>query len=480
MFHVKRKRRVLGLVAFAGLSAVLLSGCIRDTSRGWAEPVKVENTQVVSVSKGKLSGIDASSSPTVAWTGTLSVPLTIDATKLDAAALSPSDTPFQGDLLQIDSELVRVRSLSTNGAQRELHLERGYGGTTAAVHAEGATVSASRRPWKFPDDWHILDGDARSLSGVYSKPMLGDDGIVYVGDYGGWLYAFKPSAVNLDAANDDQQPGVAVADLGDAVIGGVQLDKDAGMLYVTAGEKLFKVSMERMKSALEAGGGTVVPEASFVFEAQDTLWGQPAIEDDTVYVTSLDGHLYALDANSGSVKWSFDGVRSLATSPVIVGDVILAGGFDSTLFGVNKTSGELAWQLPVGNWILSTPVVDDDGTAYFGDFDGVLHAVNTKDGTEVFSLPLNRGKIRASMAISGDYVVVGTDDGWLMGVNRQTKTREWEMKVGSDILANLDTAGDEVLIAPQGCSTLPDGTAKTYYRAVDPATGALQRVEGVC
>ncbi len=197
-------------------------------------------------------------------------------------------------------------------------------------------------------------------------------------------------------------------------------------------------------------------------------------------MTSLDGGLYALDSATGNVNWSFKDAKGLTTSPLLVGDLILVGGFDSTLFAVNKSNGEKAWELAVPNWILATPTLADDGTAYFGDFDGILHAVDSKTGSEEWSLPLNRGKIRASMAVSGDFVVVGTDSGWLLGVNRESHTREWEVKVGADILANLVTSGDEVLIAPQGCVAPSGSDVKTYYRAVDPETGTLKRVEGVC
>jgi hypothetical protein len=65
-------------------------------------------------------------------------------------------------------------------------------------------------------------------------------------------------------------------------------------------------------------------------------------------------------------------------------------------------------------------------------------------------------------------------------VNRATQQRVWERDVGSDILADLTTSGDEVLIAPQGCTTLPGGNVKTYYRAVEPETGTLRSAEGIC
>jgi outer membrane protein assembly factor BamB len=479
MFHVKQ-RRLVGLLALAVLIVGLFSACVSNESRGWGAPVPVDDeTQVVSSRKGKLDGIDARPDAAPAWTGTLSTPLTDVESLLPGISISPTDTPFQGDLLFIESEIVRVRSLTINGAERELHLDRGFGGTTASAHPAGATIEAFRRAWRFPDDWRIRSGDARNLDGVYGTPVAGTEGMMYVGDYGGWVYGFSPSSVNLDASNDDNQPGTAIVNVGDPVIGGLALDEEAGLLYATAGQRLVAISTERMNAAIAAGGGEVAPETTFHFEAADEIWGAPTVEDGIVYVTSLDGNLYALDGATGNVVWTYDGAQGLTTTPVIVGDLILVAGFDDAVFAVNKSDGTLAWDFAVGNWVLATPTVEGD-TAYFGDFDGLIHAVNVQSGEGQWSLPLDRGEIRGAVAVSGDFVVAGTDDGWLTAVDRTTQQRVWETDIQSGILADLVTAGDEVLIAPQGCTTLSGSEVKTYYRAVDAETGTLRRVEGIC
>ena len=477
MFHVKQTR-ILGLLAAGVIGAAVLTGCISDESRGWGAPVATDDTQVVSPRKGKLDGVDPQAFDAPAWTGTLAVPLAQNETRVLSTALAPTETPFQGDILQIESELVRVRSLTVNGTEREMHLDRGFGGTTASAHAAGIEITAVRRPWRFPDDWHIRDG-SRNLGGVYGTPLVDSDGVMYVGDYGGWLYAFVPEDVNLDAATENDEPKVAVSDLGEPVIGGQVLDEESGLLYVTAGEELFAVDSERLKASLAAGGGEIEPEAGFRFKAGGELWGAPAVQDGIVYLSSLDGKLYALDGATGAVNWSFDGGKGLTTTPVFAGGLILVGGFDSRLFGVNAADGTLAWDLAVSNWIFATPVVDGT-TAYFGDFDGVIHAVNVETGAEEWALALDRGKIRGAAAVSGDYLVVGTDTGWLIGLDLTTQQRAWEVDVGSDILADLVAAGDEVLMAPQGCVTLPGGEVSTYFRAVEAATGTLRRVEGLC
>ena len=65
MFHVKQ-RRILRFIALAGLSAGVLTGCVSAESRGWGGPVETNDTQVVSVRKGKLDGVDTWSDPTPA------------------------------------------------------------------------------------------------------------------------------------------------------------------------------------------------------------------------------------------------------------------------------------------------------------------------------------------------------------------------------------------------------------------------------
>lgn len=478
MFHVKQ-RRFLGLFAAIGLSAAVLSGCISDESRGWGAPVLTDDTQVISARKGKLDGIDVRPDLVPAWTGTLSFPLGENDERVQSATIAPTDTVFQGDILRIGSEVVRVRSLTINGSEREMHLDRGFAGTIATTHPAGTQVEAARRAWRFPDDWHIREGRARNLSGVYGTPILGEDGVMYVGDYSGWIYAFRPDEVNRDAANDDQEPKVALADTDGAIIGGIILDEESGRLFATSGDRLVAVSTERLRNALAAGGGTVQPETAFNFVAGDDIWADPAIEDGVIYVASLDGRLYAVDAATGNVNWSFQSAKGLTTMPVVANDVVLVAGFDAKMFAVNKADGSLAWEYAVSNWILSSPAVED-GTVYVGDFDGILHAVNADSGAREWSIALNRGKIRGAPAVSGDFVVVGTDAGWLVGVNHGTQQRAWEVELGSDIHADLVPNGDEVLIGPKGCVTLPGGQVSVYYRSVEASSGTLRRVEGVC
>lgn len=478
MFHVKQ-RKLLGLVASLGVLAVVATGCISDDTRGWASPTTQDDTQVVTTSRGRLDGINTAQNPQPAWTGTLASPLIEDDNRLRADAISPSDLPYQGDILRIGTEMVRVRSLSFDGPVRELHLDRGYGGTVRMSHAAGTEIEAFRRPWRFPDDWDIRQSSARSLGGIYGQPVADSDGVLYLGDYRGWVYAFRPDEVNRDARDSSEEPKVAVANLRDRIIGGVVLDEDNGRLYAAAGANVYLLSLDRLKAALTAGGGEVDADASFQFQAADQLWSTPVLDGDLLLVAGLDGVLYGLDASTGAERWRFEAPAGLMTTPVISDGLVLVAGFSGNLYAVDINTGEEVWSFAARNWILAAPIIED-GVAYFGDFDGVVHAVDVTDGSERWALALDRGEIRAAAAIVDDMLVVGTDNGWLIGVNLQQQQQAWIVNLGTALHADLVVADGEVLLAPSGCVTPEGSDSRVYYRAVDPANGGLSLARGVC
>ncbi len=82
------------------------------------------------------------------------------------------------------------------------------------------------------------------------------------------------------------------------------------------------------------------------------MWATPALDGDRLYVTSLDGSLYALD-KSGKQQWVFRGAGSgIAAHPVVSGDSVYVGSFDNKLYSLKKSDGTMNWSLKGGQLVL--------------------------------------------------------------------------------------------------------------------------------
>ena len=344
--------------------------------------------------------------------------------------------------------------------------------STGRGRIDAIDTDTNIRRWRFPDYWDLEDGD--DLSAIYGPPEISsDEDTVFVADYNGFVYAFKPSeAPSISQLQSDAPRPVARAfDLGDSVIGGLALDSATNDLFVTAGPRMIQV---RYASERFAPG--------WVFETGEDIWSDPVLVDSNrLLFSSLDGGLYALDRSNGSQLWKYNGGSSgLVSTPAVIGNTVYVGGFDSKLHAVDLASGEGKWTFDASYWVWSEPIADGN-TIVFGDFDGILYGVNASDGRESWRVDLEKGAIVGSPIISQGTLIVATEDGWLVGLVPATREVRWERKIDSQIAADLVAAsGGTVYIAPRGCVT-PEGLEnRTYYYGLNPASGELIQAQDVC
>jgi polyvinyl alcohol dehydrogenase (cytochrome) len=85
--------------------------------------------------------------------------------------------------------------------------------------------------------------------------------------------------------------------------------------------------------------------------AASAAWAAPTVVGGAVFIGSDNGHVYALDARSGCVHWSYEGLGQVR-SAVVIGD---AGGAQGARYA-----------------------------AFFGDYRGYMYAVNAETGKELW------------------------------------------------------------------------------------------------
>jgi outer membrane protein assembly factor BamB len=109
--------------------------------------------------------------------------------------------------------------------------------------------------------------------------------------------------------------------------------------------------------------------------------GGVALARGTVYVGSYDGRLYALDARSGRLRWSAgDGtLGGLYATPSVVNDRVFLGSTDGRIYAFDTATGRSLWSVRTGSFVYS-PAALSGGTAYVGSYDHRLYALAQATG----------------------------------------------------------------------------------------------------
>jgi len=95
-------------------------------------------------------------------------------------------------------------------------------------------------------------------------------------------------------------------------------------------------------------------------------------------------------------------IRSL-NPPVVIGDTIYFGSDDGNFYALDVESGYMRWVFKSGAEINSIPYADKD-KVYFGSKDGKLYALSRETGQEVWTFPTN-SQINSQVERYGDYII---------------------------------------------------------------------------
>ena len=120
-----------------------------------------------------------------------------------------------------------------------------------------------------------------------------------------------------------------------------------------------------------------------------------------VFVPSADGHLYALDAGTGRIRWRFDAGAPVLSAPLVTeaGVVVLSAG--ARLLAVHAATGALVWCVP-GRGFSAGRAACDGERVYTSAADGYARAHDAATGQELWAYRM----------VSGDRHRVALYSGW--------------------------------------------------------------------
>src|SRR5688572_14277571 len=119
---------------------------------------------------------------------------------------------------------------------------------------------------------------------------------------------------------------------------------------------------------LISSAATAQPQRRWKFQTQDKIYSSPFFSNNTLYIGSGDGHVYALDATTGTLRWKFKTGGAVHSSPVVDSLAVYFLSHDGNAYAVSINDGSLRWKFAtkgervydMWDYFQSSPVIAGD------------------------------------------------------------------------------------------------------------------------
>ncbi len=258
------------------------------------------------------------------------------------------------------------------------HDSRNTGLSPIVAHYDGG------RPWAL-----------RTGRGIFSTPIIGGDGTVYVGSADTFFYAIAPSGrLRWRLKTGGIIDAAAALSPYDGSLG------SAPLTFGSGDEWLYHITTPR------SGRPRILwrfhPTKAPVGGQQVSWWeGNVAVgPHGNLYAGNTGGTAYAL-TQSGHLLWTFTGGQSIWTTPAFTADgSSFWGSLDFHVYRLGP-SGREVWQMFTPGYVVSSPAIGSDGTVYVGSFDSKLYAIDPVTGAPRWTFQTS-DHIYASPALAQD------------------------------------------------------------------------------
>lgn len=144
------------------------------------------------------------------------------------------------------------------------------------------------------------------------------------------------------------------------------------------------------------------------FKAKRSIMSSPAQYKGSVFFTSLDGILYALDSKAGWALWRFRMGKGSISSPCVVENYVVVGSADGNIYCVEMGSSREVWRFQTEHQVSGSPVVYKDAV-YCGSADGNLYCLEYRTGRLRWKFTTG-GPITSTPIVYNDILYVGSSD----------------------------------------------------------------------
>lgn len=258
---------------------------------------------------------------------------------------------------------------------------------------------------------------SRGIGSLVEFPAVVSDGVAYVGNFRGTIYALEMRrgrrVWKYDPPGGKMASSPAVVDERRLVVHG--MDGYVRVLDRRNGRLLWQT---RIGSAIESSpvvrGGVdyfgahngrvyaldlVKRRVRWVRRSGYKITSSAALRGRTVYIGDYGGRLLALDSRTGRLRWARSVNGRIYGTPAVAGGRVFVPSSTGGSLTAFSTRGRYLWRVNTGSYVYSSPAVWA-GRVYFGSYNGRVYAVSMTRGRVLW-------RVHAGGPVSGAVVVVG-------------------------------------------------------------------------
>jgi len=261
--------------------------------------------------------------------------------------------------------------------------------------------------WKFP-----------AQGGIVSKPLVYDN-LVYFGSSDHNLYSISARTGKLNwtfTTNGAVRTSPRLAE------GHIFIGSDDCYLHavnVMSGNRTWRV------------------------ESSGAIRSTPSITNEFIYFGCEAGELFCVDFR-GQVKWRFQAKRAITASPLVDKGVVYITSLDGTAYAVDAKAGWNIWRFRMGKGSVSSPVKAEN-SVIFGSADDFIYCLDASNARELWRFHTDH-QVSGSPAVYKDSVYVGAADGSFYSLESRTGRLRWRFNTGGPITGSSFIHNDVVYL----------------------------------
>ncbi len=231
---------------------------------------------------------------------------------------------------------------------------------------------------------------------------------------------------------------------------------------------LFITSQNEFLYALDPNTG----EKKWEYYVGTNVQATPVILGEFLFLPTTDS-LIKMDAKRGTVikKYHFPdaSLRSFVSSPTGQGVMLYIASTNDTVYALDANEDKIKWKFNASDPIVSSPILHN-GQLIFANITGKVFALDITNGSQNWAFTAG-GSITSSPAVAEPYAFIGAEDGKMYCLRLTDGTVRWSYQTAGMILSSPIAYGGNVMFGSNDrfvyCIDTVAGVERWKYETAD-------------